>query len=229
MFIKNFIRRYMEQAGADSAPGGAGNSTTPTGETSNAPAGTAPADTSTESDQTNAQAPADGSKTDEGKTPDTKVTPPAGAPETYEFKLADGQTLNADVQSTFEATARELNMSQADAQKLVETMGPKIAATQAAAAAQLRADWAETAKADKEIGGQNFDANLAVAKTAMDKFATPEFKTFLNDTGLGNHPEMIRMLHRVGKSVSEDKIVPNNQGKPTQQRDHAKSLYPNSK
>lgn len=237
MFIKNFIRRYMEQLDAGSASGGGGaNTNTPAAAAAtDAPAGTAPANegtdptTLTPEQQAAADAAKGDDKTDENKVDDPKAKDaPQGAPEKYEFKLADGAALNPDVQVQFEAVARELNMTQEAAQKLVETMGPKIAAVQAAEVTRVQAEWTAAVKADKEIGGQNFDANLAIAKSAVDRFGTPEFKTFLDESGLGNHPEMIRMMYKAGKSITEDKIVTGNQGN-APQRNAAKTLYPNSK
>src|SRR5215216_3830337 len=138
MFIKFVIRRYMEQLDAGSASGGGGaNTNTPAAAAAtDTPAGTAPANEGT--DQTTLtpeqQVAADAAKGADDKTDETKTKvddakakdAPQGAPEKYEFKLADGQALNPEVQLQFEATARELNMTQEAAQKLVETMGPKI-------------------------------------------------------------------------------------------------------
>jgi hypothetical protein len=106
-------------------------------------------------------------------------------------------------------------------------MAPKIAAAQAAAFEQVQTEWVAKAKADPELGGDKFDANLAVAKKAIDRFAAPDFKTYLNETGLGNHPEMLRMLLKVGQAISEDKHVASNQGN-AKARDAAKTLYPSS-
>lgn len=150
------------------------------------------------------------------------------APEKYDLKAAEGSTLNPEVQALFETVAKELDLPNAAAQKLVETMGPKIAQAQAAQFAQIQADWTTQAKGDKEFGGDNLNANLAVAKKALDTFGTPELKTLLNETGLGNHPEIIRAFVRAGRAISPDKFVPAGGGSNTP-RDPAKTLYPNQK
>ena len=66
------------------------------------------------------------------------------------------------------------------------------------------------------------------AKKAFDQFGTPELKTFLNDTGLGNHPELVRWAFRVGGALSEDGIVKGRQGDGTSSDDLAAILYPTS-
>ena len=65
---------------------------------------------------------------------------------------------------------------------------------------------------DDEFGGETFDANLKVAKSALDAFGTDPFKQLLSESGLGNHPEVIRFMYRAGKAISEDSYVGNSQG-----------------
>lgn len=132
-----------------------------------------------------------------------------GAPEKYEpFKAPEGVVLDDTVVNEFQATAKELNLSQANAQALVDKLAPVIAKQQGehihAQLAKADAEWLEASKADSEFGGANFDANMVVAKNAIEAFATPAFKQFLNDSRLGNHPEWVRFAYRVGKSVSAD-------------------------
>jgi hypothetical protein len=60
----------------------------------------------------------------------------------------------------------------------------------------------------------------------MDAFATPELRTLLNESGLGNHPEIIRAFYRAGKAISEDGFVAG--GHKATDKGDAKRLYPNS-
>lgn len=149
-----------------------------------------------------------------------------GAPETYEFQMPEGQEVDEAIVSQFSETARELNLSQEAAQQLLDKMAPVIAERQAEQIAAVQAQWAEESRADKEFGGDHLNENLGLAKKAMDQFATPELRTLLNESGMGNHPEVIRMFVRVGKSISEDGFVSGN-GPATKPGD-AKSFYPNS-
>ena len=128
----------------------------------------------------------------------------AGAPEAYEFKAAEGQTFDPEFVKSYSEVARELNLTQEAAQTMIDKVGPVLAQQQAAQIAQVRNDWAEASKVDAEFGGAKFNENLAIAKQSIDKFATPEFKQMLDDTGLGNHPEWIRYCYRVSKAFSPD-------------------------
>ncbi|MEI6907818.1 peptidase, partial [Klebsiella pneumoniae] len=53
-------------------------------------------------------------------------------------------------------------------------------------------------------------------------FGTPELKEYLNGTGLGNHPELVKAFIKVGKAMSEDGMVT---GKEGGQRSAAEVLY----
>jgi hypothetical protein len=132
----------------------------------------------------------------------------AGAPEKYEpFVAPEGTALDATVLTQFEEAARELNLPQDKAQQLIDKMAPAMAQQQAAQMQQLSQDWQAAATADKEYGGDKLAENLAYATKAVDTFASPELKTMLRETGLGNHPELVRFMVRAGKAISEDKIV----------------------
>lgn len=132
----------------------------------------------------------------------------AGAPEKYEpFTAPEGTALDAAVMTEFETAARELNLPQDAAQKLIDKMAPVMAKQQTAQLEQLRTDWAAASTSDKEFGGDKLTENLGFARKAMDTFGTPELKTMLNDTGLGNHPDVVRFMVRAGKAISEDRIV----------------------
>lgn len=152
---------------------------------------------------------------------------PAGAPEKYEFKAPEGQQFNADVIAKFSEVAKKLNLSQDGAQELLDQVAPQIAAAQQSAFQNAVKGWGESAKADKEFGGDKFDANLAVAKKAIDAFGTPELRTLLDQSGLGNHPEVIRAFYRAGKAISEDRHVPGGTKPSTPSRDAASTLYGN--
>lgn len=131
-----------------------------------------------------------------------------GAPEKYEdFKAPEGAALDAAVMGKFADAARALNLPQDKAQQLIDQMAPVMAARQAEQIEQLRTDWAAQSTADKEFGGDKLTENLVHAKKALAAFATPALETILNETGLGNHPELVRFMVRAGKAIGEDKII----------------------
>ena len=177
-----------------------------------------------EGDKPQDDKPADGDKP--ADKPDDKEQKPEGAPEKYEFKPAEGQELDTAALEQFEPIARELNLTNEQAQKIVDLYGtkimPMVQKQQAEAWQAQTEEWAATVKADKEIGGDKLTANLGVAQRALDTFGTPELKEYLNGTGLGNHPELVKAFIKVGKAMSEDGMVT---GKESGQRSAAEVLY----
>lgn len=161
-----------------------------------------------EGDKPQEDKPADGDKPAEK--PDEKEQKQEGAPEKYEFQAAEGVELDTEALKDFEPVARDLNLTNEQAQKLVDAY-PKILAgvqqRQAEAWQKQTEGWAETVKADKEIGGDKLTANLSAAQRALEQFGDPELKEYLDSTGLGNHPALVKAFIKVGKAMSEDKVV----------------------
>jgi hypothetical protein len=213
----------------DAATTTEGNASQDAAGTSAAPA-TAPTaptapDASTQQQATDAQT-TDAAKADGGEAKGDEAKP-QGAPEKYEFAMPEGVHMDEAGLAAFSEVAKELDLSQEAAQKVIDKMAPAMAARQAEAIEAVRTEWAEGSRADKEFGGDKLPENLATAKKALDTFGTPELRTLLNETGLGNHPEIIRAFYRAGKAISEDRFVASSNGGPPGSRDLAKSLYPN--
>lgn len=146
----------------------------------------------------------------------------------YDLKLPEGSSLDATYLEHAKSTAKELGLTPEAAQKLVErdsAMQSKFMEAKQAEWTQHVTQWAEQVKADKEIGGERFNAAITDARTALDRFGTPEFKQMLNQSGYGNHPELIRMMSKIGAAMREDKVVQGNQPA-RDNKSMAELLYP---
>ena len=161
---------------------------------------------------------------------------PQGAPETYEFNTKitdDSSELDPEVVTAFGEVAKELDLPQDAAQKVLDKVAPVIQAKQAKVLEQAKTDWANDSQADKEFGGENLAENLNIAKTALDAFGSKALKSLLHETGFGNHPEIIRFMYKAGKAISEDSYVGNSEGAMSQGADPkdfnsiANALYSN--
>lgn len=141
------------------------------------------------------------------------------------FQLPEGMVADEELLGEFQAVAKDLKLPQKDAQRFAD-IGARIVTKQQEAAAKMQAQWIEASKTDKEFGGEALSENLGVAKRALEAFASPELRTMLNTSGLGNHPEVIRLFNRVGKAISEDgRVVTGSRANaPT---DPARRLFPN--
>jgi len=161
---------------------------------------------------------------------------PEGAPETYEFntKISDDSSeLDPEVVTAFGEVAKELDLPQDAAQKVLDKVAPVIQAKQAKVLEQVKTDWANDSQADKEFGGENLAENLEIAKKSLDAFGSDTLKSLLHETGFGNHPEIIRFMFKVGSAISEDSYVGNSEGAMSQGADPkdfnsiANALYSN--
>ena len=161
----------------------------------------------------------------DGDAGETQTT--LGAPESYNFQPIENVNLDPGVVDAFAEVAKELDLSQAAAEKVLNKMAPVLAERSAAQIQAAQQQWIESSTKDKEFGGEKLQENLSVAKKAMDAFATPELKQLLNESGLGNHPEVIRFMVRAGKAISEDRFVAGTRGASGPGDDPAKRLFPN--
>lgn len=141
--------------------------------------------------------------------PKDPATPPPteGAPETYaDFTAPEGFEIDKDAIGKVLPVFKELNLSQAQAQKLVD----QYAAISAEAAeapvkfyAEMQKDWAKEAATrfgkDIEPGG----AIVTELATALDNALPPtlakNFRAVLDFTGAGNHPDFIEAMRIIAK------------------------------
>ena len=233
LFERLLYRRLCNEQPADGGAAPAASEPATTTGDNPAPAGE-PAQKEGEAPQPGAEGskpaednPADGKKKEGDKPAEKKESDkPEGAPEKYEFKPAEGQELDAAALEQFEPIARELNLTNEQAQKMVDLYGskimPMVQQQQVEAWQKTTEQWAADVKADKEIGGDKLTGNLSAAQRALAQFGTPELKEYLEGTGLGNHPELVKAFVKIGKAMSEDGMVDgSNQG----QRSAAEVLY----
>lgn len=153
------------------------------------------------------------------------------APEKYEsFKMPEGMDINADLLGKFNELAKGYNLTQEKAQGLVDMAGQLVADVQKKQAEQwdkIRDEWVKEIKEDKEFGGAKFNETLERANRTVRTFFSPTFIKFIQETGYGDNPELIKGLAKIDRQLSEDKMV---DGQPSgTQEVGAKTLYPNMK
>ncbi|WP_105668961.1 peptidase [Cronobacter dublinensis] len=230
LFQRLLFRRLCNEQPADGGAGGGGAPSDASGATAtdqsqgNAdqqPGAQAQQKTDDGAEQPKKDEEKPGEKKDENKKPE-------GAPEKYELTAGEGVELDAAAVKEFEPIARELNLSNEQAQKLVDVYASKILPLvnqqQLAAWQKQGEEWQAAIKADKEIGGDKLTSSISAAQRAIDQFGTPELKEYLEASGLGNNPALVRFCVQVGKAMSEDNMVTGgNQG----QRSAAEVLYGN--
>lgn len=143
----------------------------------------------------------------------TKTPEAPAVPEKYDLKLSEGSLLDANALEEVSKYAKELKLTQEQAQTVLAEREEAVASF----VEKQKSVWAEQSKADKEIGGEGLAANVHLSSRVLNRFGSPELKAELDRTGYGNSPEVIRLLTRIGKAMSDDQLVtpgPQTAGKP---------------
>ncbi len=164
---------------------------------------------------------ADGKPIEEPKLgPDGKPIeekPPTKAPEEYaDFTIPEGTTLDETTATEFKTMAKELDLTQEQAQKLLDFGGGKLRALAEGpykAWSELQTKWQAEVKADPDIGGMKMEASLMQAAAVFvpgesNPFVGSEaeaksLKDALNTTGAGNNPAIVKMFVKIGRMLAE--------------------------
>lgn len=154
-------------------------------------------------------------ETPEAKTArETKEAAEAAAkavPEKYELKMPDGMKLDEKLMESVSPILKKYNITQAGAQELADAYAPHVKA-QVEAKSKAAMDgfkaitdgWkAETLK----ILGAEPDKAMAPAAKFMNTFGTPKLREMLEETGLGNHPELVQAFINAGKAIGTDSFA----------------------
>ena len=149
-------------------------------------------------------------KANEKKTQGGEEKSEEGAPEQYEdFKVPEGVEFDDQVIGSFKDVAKELNLSQKQAQHLLDKCAPVIAQRQIEQIKAVSDQWVERTKADKEIGGTNWTRAASDIARVRDRFGVnadgkmdPDIAEFMS-TPIGNHPGLLKLLARVGRAFGE--------------------------
>lgn len=68
--------------------------------------------------------------------------------------------------------------------------------------------WREEVAQDPQLGGVHMAANVARAQLALDRFDQGRhIGRLLEESGYGNHPEVLRFFNRVADALMEDSLV----------------------
>jgi hypothetical protein len=123
-------------------------------------------------------------------------------PASYKIEIPEGFELDPAVDKQFREFAAKNKFTQ-DQVASLKDMQVAMYAKQTEALAKQVTEWGNEVNADKEFGGPNVDANMAIAGVAINEFFSPKVAALLDKTGLGNHPEFVRGFYRIGLTMSE--------------------------
>lgn len=141
------------------------------------------------------------------------VPAPVIAPERYDLVL-EGFTIDPALVQNADPVLRDIGLSNDAANKLLPVARDIMARTQEGlvrqiedAAAAQKKTWYDAFVADPEIGGARRGETEHFAAKALDALGYAQghpFRQALNDSGFGNHPDMIRAFRCLGELLGED-------------------------
>lgn len=149
----------------------------------------------------------------------------AGAPERYEdFNLPEGFELAGEEKDSVFAMFKGMNLSQANAQKLVDYFTNKVmdqqVADQAALVERRKAWRAEVRQRE------NYATERALALKGLRAVVTePDEKALFTDSWLSDHPAFFKVFTKIGALVGEDS-PPRGDGSPAPGRDLNLQRFP---
>ena len=123
-------------------------------------------------------------------------------PEDYKLdkvELPDGKELDGQWSKELKGLAHKLNLSQGQLGGLHEWYFKNLVAEMQLV--KTTAEQANTALR-KEMGAE-YEAAITYKGRAVDKFLNPTTKVLFERSGLGNHPEILKMFVAIGKGMGE--------------------------
>ena len=153
------------------------------------------------------------------------------APEYESFNFPEGMTLSEAVLKDFTALARKSKLTQEEAQKFVDLstfMTTERLKKEASELEALGQRWREELRTDPDFGGDKEKETVERANRALRRYGSAALIKFLNQTGTGNNPELVKAFARIDKNTGEDSLI---NGEPPPPEKKAKSaaevMFPN--
>ena len=124
-------------------------------------------------------------------------------PEGYDFGTEPGDN-RLDF---FKDAVHKIGLTQDQATNMLQLYAA-VEQEQSKAGDKANADFAVNSQIElKREWGVEYDSNIDMAQRAFAQFATPEFSKIMDETGIGNHPELLKAFSKVGKAMGDDKLV----------------------
>lgn len=149
-------------------------------------------------------------KAEPTKAEPAKTEPKAETKVALELKLPDGYDVDAKSLDDFKATASELGLDNAKAQRVFDHFlsleKARLAADDAKFAAQDAA-WAKEIQTHPDFGGERIKDSLQAARRGIEHVGGKPIARLFEAAGLGNNPQLFGALVKIGRSLAEDSVA----------------------
>lgn len=137
----------------------------------------------------------------------------AGRPKSeadYKFeapKLPEGLEYDGELEKTFRPVAHKLGLNTKQAAGLRDWWMEQVGARYSKDVESMKADRDKGEAELRREHGQGYDGFVETAKAALKHYADEEFVNFLESSGLGNHPQIVRAFGKIGKELIGDNKI----------------------
>jgi plasmid replication initiation protein len=129
-----------------------------------------------------------------------------GTPETadgYELNVPQGyEEYSSDLSDWFRQEAHAAKVPASMAQRLHDAYVQRMMDGQSNSVLDQQRQFEDWGNEIKKEYGTAYDEKVGMARRAVRAFGSDNLSNMLNDTGLGNHPEMIRAFAKIGAELS---------------------------
>lgn len=129
-----------------------------------------------------------------------------GTPETadgYELNVPQGyEEYSSDLSDWFRQEAHAAKVPASMAQRLHDAYVQRMMDGQSNSVLDQQRQFEDWGNEIKKEYGTAYDEKVGMARRAVRAFGSDNLSDMLNDTGLGNHPEMIRAFAKIGAELS---------------------------
>jgi hypothetical protein len=165
------------------------------------------------------QAPAVDPAAKPGEQPNPEA--PAVAPTYQAFEMPEGLVANSEKMEAYTGVLGKYGISQEAGQELVNLHADAMKAyaeqtlrDQHKTFNETRQKWANEVRADPELGGSGHQTAMTAIARMRDLLVSekdmPAFNEFLRITGAGDHPQFLKLLHKVAGYFDEPPLPPPN-------------------
>lgn len=133
------------------------------------------------------------------------------SPDEYQIEIPEGAKVDEAAMAEVKKLAFENKISTDALNKLVNFQVQREKNAQEKAVRdfnqRLEVERKESESALKKEWGNNFDVNLKLAQRVANKFLSGPTIEYLNKSGFGDNPELVKAFYEIGKKLSEDVFV----------------------
>ena len=141
-----------------------------------------------------------------------------------EVSLPENSLLSAGTLAAFKQTAAQLKLPVESLQTWLSYEENRLQAVSQEAEKNRCAELENWARQTQEMFGPAWQAEVSKAVRAANAFGGAPLRQLLEETGLGNHPVMVRTFHAVAQRMCED-VTPGGTSSATTDKTFTQALY----